>query len=63
MGIKDKKGYNKVVEKIIKRLAENNSYVELEKYKWKVKKIGFLEVVIELEEIKMKEEKVKEVLD
>ena len=29
----EKKGYNKVVEKVVKRLVENNLYVKLEKYK------------------------------
>ena len=28
--------YNKIVEEIVKRLAENDLYVKLEKYKWKV---------------------------
>ena len=28
-----KKGPNKIVEKVIKRLAENNLYIKLEKYK------------------------------
>ena len=34
-----------------------------EKYKWKVREVGFLRVVIGLEKIKMEKEKVKEVLD
>ena len=38
-------------------------YVKPEKCKWKVKEVGFLGVVIGLEEIKMEEEKVKGVLD
>ena len=29
----EKKGYDKVVEKVVKRLVENNLYVKLEKYK------------------------------
>jgi len=27
------KGHNEIVEKVIKRLAENNLYIKLEKYK------------------------------
>ena len=57
-----KEGHNKVVE-IVKKLAENNLYVKLEKCKWKIRKVGFLGVIIELEEIKIKEEKIKKVLD
>jgi len=59
----DEEGHNELVAEIIKRLEENNLYVKLEKCKWKVKEVGFLEVVIRLERIKMEEEKVKGVLD
>ena len=38
-------------------------YVKLEKCKWKVRKVEFLEVVIGLEGIKMEKVKVKEVLN
>ena len=55
-------GHNEIVE-VIRRLAENNLYVKPEKYKWKVKEVGFLRVVIGLEGIKMEEEKMKDVLD
>ena len=34
--------YNKVVEKVVKRLVENNLYIKLEKYKWKIRKVEFL---------------------
>ena len=44
-------------------LIENDLYIQLEEYKWKVKEVGFLEVVIELEEIMIEEKKIKEVLD
>jgi len=44
-------------------LAENNLYVKPEKYKWKVRKVELLEVVIGPGGIKMEEEKVKDVLD
>ena len=33
LGTEKKEGYNKVVEEIMKRLVENNLYVELEKCK------------------------------
>jgi len=57
------KGHDELVKEVMKRLAENDLYVKLEKCKWKVKEVGFLEVVIRPEDIKMKEEKVKRVLD
>ena len=59
----EKKRYNKIVEEIVKRLTEKNLYMKLEKYKQKVREIGFLGVVIEPEEIKIEQEKMKAVLD
>ena len=63
VGIEEKKEYNEVVEEVVKRLVENDLYLKLEKYKWKVMKIEFLKVVIRLDEIKMEKEKLKIVLD
>ena len=63
IGIEMEEGHDELVEEVMKRLAENNLYVKPKKCKWKVREVGFLEVVIKLEEIKMKEEKVKGVLD
>ena len=63
METEEKEGHDKVVEEVVKRLAENNLYVKLEKCKWKVRKIGFLGVVIRLEGIKIEQEKMKAVLD
>ena len=63
VGTEEKKKHDEVVEKIVKRLAENNLYVKLKKCKWKVRKVGFLEVVIRSEVIKIEQEKMKEVLD
>jgi len=55
--------YDKVVKEVVKMLAENDLYVKPEKYKWKVIKVVFLEVVIEPEGVKMDEERMKEILD
>ena len=63
VGTESEEGYDELVEKVIKRLEENNLYMKLEKCKWKVRKVGILGVVIEPEEIKMEEEKVKGVLE
>ena len=61
--IEEEKRYNKIVEEVLKRLVENNLHVKLEKCKWKVREVGFLEVVIELKGIKIKKEKAKGILD
>ena len=63
VGTEMEEGHDEIVAEIIKRLEENDLYVKLEKCKWKVRKIGFLGVVIGSEGIKIEEEKVKGVLD
>ena len=63
VGTEEKEGYNEVVEEVVKRLAEKNLYVKLEKCKQKVRKIGFLGVVIGPEGIKIQQENMKAVLD
>ena len=55
--------YNEVVEKVVKRLVENDLYIKLEKYKQKVREVRFLKVVIEPKGIKIEKEKMKKVLD
>ena len=52
IGIEMKEGHDKLVEEVVKRLAENNLYVKPEKCKWKVKEVGFLEVVIDQRELR-----------
>jgi len=59
IGTEGEEEHNELVEKVVKRLAENDLYVKLEKCKWKVKEVGFLGVVIGPKGIKMEEEKVK----
>jgi len=54
-----KEEHDEIVEEVVKRLAENDLYVKLEKCKWKVMEVGFLGIVIGLERIKMEEEKVR----
>ena len=60
---KAEEGHDELVEEVVKQLAENNLYVKPEKCKWKIKKVRFLGVVIGPERIKIKEEKIKDVLD
>jgi len=63
IGTETEEGYDKIVVEVIKKLEENDLYVKLEKYKWKMWEIGFLGVVIGPEGIKMEKEKVKGVLE
>ena len=63
IGTEMEERHEELIAEVIKRLEENDLYVKLEKCRWKVREVGFLEVVIEPEEIKMEEEKVKRVLE
>ena len=63
VGTEEEKEHDEVIEEVIKRFTMNDLYVKPEKYKWNIKKIEFLGVVIRLERIKMEKEMVKEVLD
>ena len=56
-------GHDKLVEEVLKRLEENDLFVKLEKCKWKVREVEFLEVVISPKGVEMQREKVKEVLN
>jgi len=62
VGTETEEGHDKIVEEILRRLEENDLYIKPEKCIWKVRKIGFLGVVIGPNGIKMEEEKVDGVL-
>jgi len=63
VGIETEEGHNELVAEVIRRLEENNLYVKPEKCKWKVREVGFLGVIIGPDGIKIKEEKVKGVVE
>ena len=60
---KEEEGYNEVVKEVVKQLAENNLYVKLEKYKQKIRKVGFLRIIIRSKGIQIEEEKMKGILE
>ena len=62
VGIESKEKHNELVKEILRNMEEN-LYEKPEKYKWKIREVDFLRVVIKPEEIKMKEEKVKAMLN
>jgi len=62
VGMETEEGHDEIVEEILRRLEENDLYVKPEKCVWKVRKIGFLGVVIGLNGIEMEKEKVDGVL-
>ena len=62
-GLETEEGHDELVVEVIRRLEANDLYVKPEKCKWKVREVGFLEVVIGPEGIKMEKEKVRGVLE
>ena len=55
--------HNKLVEKVLKRLEENDLFAKPEKCRWKVREVEFLGVVISPKGVEMQKEKVEEVLN
>jgi len=62
VGTETEEGHDEIIEEVLRRLEENDLYVKLEKCVWKVRKIGFLGVVIGPSRIEMEKEKVDGVL-
>ena len=59
---KTEKRHDKIVEEILRRLEENDLYIKPEKCVQKVRKIGFLGVIIGPDRIEIEKEKVNGVL-
>jgi len=62
VGTETGEGYDKIVEEVLRRSEKNDLYVKPEKCTWKVRKIGFLGVVIGPSGIEIEKEKVNGVL-
>jgi len=62
IGTETEEGHDEIVEEVLKRLEKNDLYVKPEKCVWKVRKIGFLGVIIGPNRIEMEKEKVDGVL-
>ena len=58
-----KEGHDELIEKVLKRLEENNLFVKPQKCKWKVREVEFLGVVIGPKEVEMQKEKMEGVLN
>jgi len=56
-------GHDELVGEVLRRLEENNLFVKPEKYKWKVREVEFLGVVIGPKGVEMQKEKVERVLN
>jgi len=56
--IEIEKEHDEIVEEVLRRLKENNLFVKPEKCMWKVREVGFLEVIIGEDGVRMEKEKV-----
>ena len=55
-------GYDEIVEKVLRRLEENDLFMKLEKCMWKVREVEFLGVIIGEDGVRMEKEKVQGVI-
>ena len=58
VGTETETEHDDIMEEVLRRMVENNWFVKLEKCVWKVRKVGFLEMVIGPDRVKMKKEEV-----
>jgi len=58
-----KEEHDELVKEVLRRLEENDLFVKPEKYKWKVREVEFLGVVISPKGVEMQKKKVKGVLN
>jgi len=63
VGTEEEEEHDKIVEKVLRRMEENDLYVKPEKCVWKVREIDFLELVMGSGGINMQEEKVAGILE
>ena len=63
VGTETEEGHDEIMEEVLRRLEKNDLYVKPEKCMWKVRKIGFLGVIIGPNGIEMEKEKVNRVLN
>jgi len=56
-------GHDEIVEEVLRRLEENDLFVKPEKCVWKIRKVGFLGVIIGKDGVRMEKEKVQGVIE
>jgi len=55
-------GHDELVKEVLRRLKKNDLFMKLEKYRWKVREVEFLGVVISPKKVEMQRKKVEGVL-
>jgi len=55
--------YDEIVKEVLRRLEQNDLFVKLEKCVWKVRKVGFLGVIIRENGVRMEKKKMQGVIE
>ena len=63
VAMETEEGHNEIVEKVLRRLEENDLFVKPEKCVWKIREVGFLGVIIRENRVRMEKEKVQRVIE
>ena len=63
VAMETEEGHDKIVEEVLRRLEENDLFVKPEKCVWKVRKVGFLGVIMGEDRVRMEKEKVQGVIE
>jgi len=63
IAMETEEGHDEIVEEVLRRLEKNNLFVKPEKCMWKVRKVGFLRVIIGEDGVRIEKEKVQGVIE
>ena len=58
VAIETEEEHDEIVEEVLRRLEENDLFVKLEKYVWKVREVKFLEAIIGPDRVRREKKKV-----
>ena len=48
--------HDEIIEEVLRRIEENDLFVKLEKYMWKIREVRFLEVIIGPNSVRIEKE-------
>ena len=63
IAMETEEGHDEIVKEVLRRLEKNDLFVKPEKCMWKVRKIGFLGVIIGEDGVRMEKKKVQGVVE
>ena len=63
VGTETEEEHDDIIKKVLRRIVKNDLFVKPEKYMWKIREVGFLEVVIGQDGVKIEKKKVQRVVE